>query len=94
MAILSRNRVAEGILSISSLGILVATMSALNENVRKEVVNLLTGDAANNLAMASAGVQRTTFTATQTVLDFVHVNTPLVAFSFVAVVLLLLMLRP
>src|SRR5262245_1143870 len=89
MAILTRNRVAEGILSVSSLGILVAVMSTLDENVRKEVTTVLTGDTGSHLEMAASSAHSTMLASYQTVFDFVHVNTPMVAFSVVAVVLLL-----
>jgi hypothetical protein len=92
--VLSRQRITEGALGACSLGILVAAMAAIDETVREEVVGALSGDVGNNLAMASASVQRTANTVIGAALEYSDMNTPLVFFSVVAVVLFVLMLRP
>ena len=94
MAILSRQRFAEGLLSLGSIAVLVAAMSAIDESVRRQVVGALNGGLSSGLGPAGASLQRTAHTAMATVSDYGSAHTPLVFFVLVAIALFVLMLRP
>jgi hypothetical protein len=94
MAVLSRHRFAEGLLSISSIGVLLAAVAASNETFRIKLAGLLSGESSNELAIAGGGLQRIVHTVTETVGSNATMHTPLVLFVLVAAVLLVLMLRP
>ena len=94
MAVLSRSRFVEGLLSVGSLGALVATVAASNETFRVQLSGLLSGEPSNGLATAGTGLQRIVHTVTDTIGSNGTVHTPLVLFVLVAGGLLVLMLRP
>ena len=94
MAILSRQRFTEGLLSVASIAALVSAMSAIDESVRRQLVDALSGGVSNGLGLAGASLQRTAYMAVGTVGDYGAAHTPLVFFVLVAVALFVLMLRP
>lgn len=94
MTVLSRHRFVEGLLSVGSLGVLVATVAANNETFRGKLAGLLNGESSNELAMAGGGLQRIVHTITETIGSNSAMHTPLVLFVLVAAALLVLMLRP
>ena len=94
MAILSRHRFTDGLLSLASIATLVGAMAAIDESVRRQLADALSGGVSNGLALAGANLQRTAHMAVGTVGDYGAANTPMVFFVLVAVALFALMLRP
>lgn len=93
MAVLSRHRFTEGLLSVGSIGALLAAMAAIDETARRELVGVLSGEPSNKLALAGAALQRAAHLVMNTVGDYSAGHTPLVLFALAAVALFLLMRR-
>ncbi len=93
MAVLSRHRFTEGVVSVGSIGALVTAMAAIDETFRGRLMGILRGEPSNQLALAGMGLQRAAHAVMETVGDYRAVHTPLVLFVFAAVALFLLMLR-
>jgi hypothetical protein len=94
MAILNRHRITEGVLSVGSIGVLVAAMAAIDETFRGQLLGMLNGESSTQLALAGVGLQRATRMVMETVGDYRAVHSPLMFFVLAAGALFLLMLRP
>jgi hypothetical protein len=92
--ILTRRRVTDSLLSVGSLGVLIAAMAAVNATFREHVAGILAANPSDNFAIASSSFNRTSQFVIGTAVEYADSNAPMVLFASVAVVLLLLMLRP
>ena len=94
MAILRRQQFTQGVLSVGSMGVLIAAMAAIDETFRGRLLGILNGESSNQLALAGVSLQRVAHAVMETVGDYRAAHSPLMFFVLAAVALFLLMLRP
>jgi hypothetical protein len=93
VSLVRKRAVGEALMSISGLAVLVATLAAMDERMREQVMLRVNGDPAAQLSNASATVQSLTATILTAVRDQSIEHAPLVIFVVIGAVLLLFMLR-
>jgi len=86
-------RATEAVLNVGALSIIVAGVTAMNDDVRRHIVNVIAGDRAAELSIISGPAGRVTHTVFSTIHGFVGSDATLVAFGVGAVVLFTLMFR-
>ena len=72
---------------------LVAGMMAINDDMRKRIVDVLAGDPSSQFATVTVQAKRSMQLTSSTLSDYAAGHEPLMLFGLVATVLLLLMLR-
>jgi hypothetical protein len=80
-------RIHAAILNGLSFCLVVAGMAAIDNNVRRHVVNIITGNAASELAIVTAPANRFARAALEAVNDYRTDNEYLFGFGVVAAVL-------
>ena len=83
----------DALMSMSGLVVLVATLAAMDERMRQEVMLRINGDPAAQLSSAGATVRSLTAVIIEAVRDQSIEHAPLVIFVVIGAVLLLFMLR-
>jgi hypothetical protein len=85
-------RIQDAILSVSSLGVLVAGLMAINNDMRRHVMNIVAGNLGE-LTVVTAPVNKAARMAVHTLNDYQTDSGPLFAFAAFAVVLFGLMFK-
>ena len=83
----------DALMSMSGLVVLVATLAAMDERMRQEVMLRINGDPAAQLSSAGATVRSLTAVVVEAVRDQSIEHAPLVIFVVIGALLLLFMLR-
>jgi hypothetical protein len=76
-----------------TIGLLLTGMTAIHPEMRRHVMNIVSGDAVNELVLVTSRVSQAGHQAVETVYGYQAGNSSLVLFALVAVVLFALMLR-
>ncbi|HMF94954.1 MAG TPA: hypothetical protein VKE96_11690 [Vicinamibacterales bacterium] len=87
------HRLTEIVLSASALFVLVAGAALINDEVRKHVMNVVSGDGATELATIAAPAHRAALAVASTFGDVKAAPSSVVAFCVGAFVLFILMFR-
>ncbi len=90
---MAKRRSGEILIKAGSLCVLVIGMAALNEDLRRHLMNALAGDRASEWAFVAGPTEQLTRQLFATLSDYQLAHGPLVAFGVVGVVLLGFMLR-
>jgi hypothetical protein len=80
-------RIYDAFLTTGSIGVIVAGLAAMNDDVRRHIMNLVAGNVVSELAVVAAPVNRAATAAMKTLNDYQTDNGPLFAFGVAAVVL-------
>jgi len=86
-------RATEAVLNVGALSIVVAGMAAMNDDVRRHVVNVIAGDRGTELSIISGPADHATRAVFSTLHSYVGSDATLVAFGVAAVVLFTLMIK-
>ena len=93
MSLVRKRAMGDALMSMSGLVVLVATLAAMDERMRHEVMLRINGDPAAQLSSAGATVRSLTAVIIEAVRDQSIEHAPLVIFVVIGVVLLGFMLR-
>jgi len=93
VSLVRKRAVGEALMSVMGLGVLIATLAAMDERMREQVMLRVNGDPAAELASAGATVRSLTAVVVEAVRDQSIEHAPLVIFVVIGALLLLFMLR-
>lgn len=85
-------RIHDAVLTVASLGLIVAGLAAFNSDARRHVANIFAGNTGD-LAVIVAPVNQAVRVTMQTLNDYQSDSGPMFAFAAVAVVLFGLMFK-
>lgn len=88
-----RNRCAEAILNLGVIGLVVAGMALISDDVRRHLGELVAGDRAGELALVIGPADHLRHLAMDSISGYQSTHGPVVAFAVGAFVLVCFMLK-
>jgi hypothetical protein len=80
-------RIHDALLNFSAFSLLMTGLAALDNDIRRHLVNMVSGDSMKEMAIITAPVDRVARVAFETLRDYQTDNGALFAFAVAAVVL-------